>query len=140
MSVDPRPLLLDTCAILFIGNGSDVTDKSDQEIGRASSEQRLYISPISAWEIGIGVAKRKLILPVDPLEFFDRFAQRVGARLIALSPEILVRSCMLPGDIHSDPMDRILVASARMLEMILVTRDKPILSYGREGHVRTLAC
>ena len=47
---------------------------------------------------------------------------------------------MLPGDIHGDPMDRILVASARILEMILVTRDKPILAYGREGHVRTLAC
>jgi len=140
MTADTTPLLLDTCAILYIGNGSGVNDMADREIGRASSERRLCVSPISAWEIGVAVAKRKLILPVDPLEFFDRFAERIGARLIDLSPEILVRSSVLPGDIHGDPMDRILVASARILEMILVTRDKPILAYGREGHVRTLAC
>lgn len=140
MIADNTPLLLDTCAILFISNGAGVNDNSDREIGRASSERRLYVSPISAWEIGIGVAKKKLILPADPLDFFDRFAERIGARLIALSPEILVRSSMLPGEIHGDPMDRILVASARILEMVLVTSDGPILRYGREGHVRTLAC
>ena len=57
-----------------------------------------------------------------------------------ISPEILIESTALPGAIHKDPMDRILVASARLLDMILVTRDEPILAYGREGHVRTLAC
>jgi PIN domain nuclease of toxin-antitoxin system len=140
MTASASPLLLDTCAILFIGNGSGVNAISDREIGKAVAERRLYVSPISAWEIGIGVAKGKLILPVDPLEFFHRFVERIGARLSILSPEILIRSSTLPGAIHGDPMDRILVASARVLEMMLVTRDGPILSYGREGHVRTLAC
>ncbi|MDN2580474.1 type II toxin-antitoxin system VapC family toxin [Aquibium sp. ELW1220] len=134
------PLLLDTCTILFIGNASRLDDDADREIGKAALEQRLYVSPISAWEIGIGVAKGRLKLPLGPLEFFDDFVKRIGARLSAVTPGILVGSSLLPGTIHKDPMDRVLVASARMLGMILVTRDGPILAYGREGHVRTITC
>lgn len=140
MTVRATPLLLDTCAILFIGNASRLDDDADREIGRAALEQRLYVSPISAWEIGVGVAKGRLKLPLGPLEFFDDFVVRIGATLSAVTPGILVGSSLLPGSIHKDPMDRILVASARMLGMILVTRDGPILAYGREGHVRTIAC
>lgn len=133
-------MLLDTCTILFIGNASRLDDDADREIGKAALEQRLYVSPISAWEIGIGVAKGRLKLPLGPLEFFDDFVKRIGARLSAVTPGILVGSSLLPGTIHKDPMDRVLVASARMLGMILVTRDGPILAYGREGHVRTITC
>jgi PIN domain nuclease of toxin-antitoxin system len=140
MTGNAPPLLLDTCAILFIGNASGIDAVADQEVGRAASERRLFVSPISAWEIGVGVAKGRLVLPLDPLEFFRRFVERIGASLSALTPEILVRSSLLPGNLHGDPMDRIIIASARILEMVLVTRDRPILAYGREGHVRTLPC
>jgi PIN domain nuclease of toxin-antitoxin system len=133
-------LLLDTCAMLFIGNGSRISDVADLEIGSAAADMRLYVSPMSAWEIGVGVAKGRLILPAGPLEFFNRFVERIGARLSSVTPEILVGSSVLPGSPHDDPMDRILVATARMLDMVLVTRDGPILAYGRAGHVRTLAC
>ncbi len=64
----------------------------------------------------------------------------MGAQLSEVSPEILIASSYLPGNLHSDPMDRILISTARNLDMILVTRDGPILDYGAEGHLRTLAC
>ncbi len=133
-------LLLDTCAMIFIANDVRIDPKTDHEMSEAAYDGRLYISPMSAWEMGVGVAKRKLSLPLPPLEFFNRFVGRAGAKVSALSPEILIESTALPGPIHKDPMDRILVASARLLDMVLVTRDKPILAYGHEGHVRTLAC
>ena len=136
-----RPLLLlDTCAIIFIANDVRMDPETDHEASEAAYDGRLYVSPMSAWEMGVGVAKRKLSLPLPPLEFFSRFISRAGARLSAVSPEILIESTALPGSIHKDPMDRILVSSARLLDMVLVTRDKPILAYSREGHVRTLAC
>lgn len=132
--------LLDTCTVLFIGNGVRLNDVADHEIGSAAAENRLFVSPMSAWEIGVGVAKGRLKLPMGPLEFFGRFMDNLGVRLSALTPDILVASSMLPGTPHKDPMDRILMATARALDMVLVTRDEPILDYGREGHVRTLAC
>lgn len=139
--MNDRPLyLLDTCALIFIANNVRINPAADHEASEAAYDGRLYVSPMSAWELGVGVAKRKLNLPLPPLEFFMRFIDRTGAKQSSLSPEILIESTSLPGAIHKDPMDRILVASARLLDMILVTRDGPILTYGREGHVRTIAC
>jgi PIN domain nuclease of toxin-antitoxin system len=133
-------VLLDTCTMLFMGNGVQIDDVADYEIGNAAVDKRLFVSPMSAWEIGMGVAKGRLNLPLGPLEFFNRFIERLGAKLSVVTPEILVGSSTLPGNPHNDPMDRILMATARMLDMILVTRDRPILAYGQAGHLRTLAC
>lgn len=133
-------LLLDTCAMIFIANGMPIAPEAERDISKAAFEGRLHVSPMSAWEIGIAVAKDRLKLPLPPLEFFNRFLQKLEARLSVVSPEILIGSSSLPGAIHRDPMDRILIASARMLDMVLVTRDEPILDYGKAGHLRTLAC
>ncbi|MBX3566560.1 MAG: type II toxin-antitoxin system VapC family toxin [Rhizobiaceae bacterium] len=137
---DDTAVLLDTCAVLFISNGSRIDDAADLAIGGAASDNRLFVSPMSAWELGVGVAKGRFILPAGPLEFFNRFVARIGAKLSAVTPDILVGSSHLPGALHKDPIDRILVATARSLDMILVTRDAPVLAYGQAGHVRTLAC
>jgi PIN domain nuclease of toxin-antitoxin system len=77
---------------------------------------------------------------LGPLEFFQRFLKAMQAQLSAVSPEILVGSSNLPGHLHADPMDRILISTARNLDMVLVTRDQPILDYAAEGNLRTLAC
>ena len=52
----------------------------------------------------------------------------------------MIGSHYLPGRIHSDPMDRLLVETARRLDLTLVTSDRAILAYGALGHVKTLAC
>jgi PIN domain nuclease of toxin-antitoxin system len=137
---DRPSLLLDTCAMIFIANDTPIDPQASREISEAAYEGRLYLSPMSAWEIGIGVAKGRLNLPLAPLDFVERFIDRMSAQLSAISPAILIASSNLPGSPHGDPMDRILMASARALDMVLVTRDEPILSYSRDGHLRTLAC
>jgi PIN domain nuclease of toxin-antitoxin system len=45
----------------------------------------------------------------------------------------------LPGDLHADPADRILIATARLLELSLTTRNRQILAYSQAGFVRALA-
>jgi len=139
MNEEPS-LLLDTCAMIFIANDSKIDPQASQRISDAAYDGRLYLSPMSAWEIGIGVAKGRLNLPIAPLDFVERFIERMSAKLSAVSPAILIASSNLPGSPHGDPMDRILIATARALDMVLVTRDEPILRYSRNGHLRTLAC
>ena len=133
-------LLLDTCAMIYVANNSPIETEADRQISEAAFDGRLYICPMSASEKGIGVAKGRLFLPAPPLDFFNRFLARLEAKLCVLTPEILVGSSNLPGETQKDPVDRILMASARILDMVLVTRDRPILAYGARGHVRTLAC
>jgi PIN domain nuclease of toxin-antitoxin system len=45
----------------------------------------------------------------------------------------------LPGDFHTDPADRLLVATTRRENAVLVTQDRKILGYGASGHVRVTA-
>ncbi|MBN9071245.1 MAG: type II toxin-antitoxin system VapC family toxin [Rhizobiales bacterium] len=139
MSGEPN-LLLDTCALLYVANDSRIDGIAASAISEAAYDGRLHVSPISAWEIGIGVAKSRLRLPLEPLEFFNRFLRFLNAQLSPLSPEVLIGSSSLPGRLHGDPADRILIAAARLQDMILVTRDESILEYGAGGNLRTLAC
>ena len=62
-----------------------------------------------------------------------------GVRLAPIEPAIAVASTRLPGDLHGDPADRLIVATARHLGAVLVTADKQLLAYGALGHVAVLA-
>ncbi|HCV25099.1 MAG TPA: PIN domain nuclease, partial [Candidatus Latescibacteria bacterium] len=62
-----------------------------------------------------------------------------GLSLAPLTPDIALASSRLPGEIHGDPADRMLIATARSLGATLVTRDRRILEYSQAGHVTTLA-
>jgi PIN domain nuclease of toxin-antitoxin system len=139
MTVHPS-LLLDTCAMLFLADETRIDAEAQWEISEAAYDGRLYLSPISAWEIGVGVSKGRLNLPLAPLDFIEEFIERMQVKLSPLTPAIMVSSSSLPGRIHGDPMDRILIATARALNLILVTSDRPILKYAEAGHLRTLAC
>jgi PIN domain nuclease of toxin-antitoxin system len=58
-----------------------------------------------------------------------------GIRLLDLTPHIAVDSTQLPGVFHRDPADQIIVATARVYDISLLTADQRILDY---PHVRTL--
>jgi predicted nucleic acid-binding protein len=61
-------------------------------------------------------------------------------RLAPITPEVAVESTRLPEPFHHDPVDRLLTATARVDGLTLMTRDRRILDYAAQGHVRALAC
>ena len=61
-----------------------------------------------------------------------------GVRLAPLEPEIAVASTRLPWEMHADPADRILVATARHLGATLVTADRALLDFAGKGHFKAL--
>ena len=62
-----------------------------------------------------------------------------GLRLGQMTPEVASLSHRLPGTLHADPADRLIVATAIELNATLATRDKALLAYGTEGHAKVLA-
>jgi PIN domain nuclease of toxin-antitoxin system len=46
----------------------------------------------------------------------------------------------LPGDIHKDPADRIIAATAREYGYTVMTRDRQLLDYGRAGYLAVMPC
>lgn len=105
-----------------------------------STEGSVSISAMTAWEVGMLASTNRLASTRDPLRWFRDAVQQFGADVEEVSPDILVASSFLPQPIHNDPMDRILIATARERDLTIVTRDRAILSYGALGHVKFLLC
>ena len=84
---------------------------------------------MSVWEVGMLESKRKIQLPYSPLEWVQKALQAPGFYIENLTPEIAIQSTRLPGPIHADPADQILLATAMALDAIFVTHDQKILHY-----------
>ena len=59
--------------------------------------------------------------------------------LCPLSPEIAIDSSFLPGDFHGDPADRIIVATTRIHDFTLLTRDSKIITYGDRNKLKVIS-
>jgi PIN domain nuclease of toxin-antitoxin system len=75
-------------------------------------------------------------LPEAPETWLDLALSYPGIELIPLDPLIVVDAYRLPEPFHKDPADRLIVATARILNAPLLTADSKILGY---PHVRHLA-
>lgn len=127
--------------MIWIANGDRLREPAASELRKTHDPgARLVVSPMTAWEIAMLVAKGKMVLASNPDVWFDRFCKLPGVTLAELSPSVLVASANLPGTPPTDPVDRILVATAREFGYTLVTRDKHLLAYGNHGHVRVMGC
>ncbi len=134
-------LLLDTCAAIWITEGETISPEAMIEINRAAAESRpVYLGLYTAWERAMLSAKHKLTSPLTPKVWFERLCSRPEVEVVPLTSDILIESCFLPGDVHGDPADRILIATARALDLTILTRDRDILAYSVRGHVRALRC
>jgi PIN domain nuclease of toxin-antitoxin system len=135
------PMLLDTCAAIWVANKAPVSDEFLREVQRAeTADHSIYVSPISAWEIGMLVSRGRMSLPTAPERWFASLLQAPALRLANLPPNVLIAASYLPGSPPSDPADRILAATAREYGYTLVTRDRPLLGYAAQGHLQSLMC
>ena len=68
----------------------------------------------------------------------SRVESQVESAVQKGSPSVAIESTRLPGSLHRDPADRMIIATARLLGAAIVTRDERILEYARHGHVRVI--
>jgi len=139
--IPESPLLLDTCATIWISHEQRVSNEALDALERARrAGDSTYVSPITAWEIGLLFARGRITSPMSPQMWFARLMQAPGVNLADMSPNILIASSFLPGSPPRDPADRILAATARECGFVLVTRDRPLLDYAEQGHIQAIAC
>ena len=134
------PLLLDTNAAIWLSRDELKTSASERLDEAARMGIATYLSPITAWEIGLLISRNRLSLGATPQRWLARILAMPNVHLAELSADILIASSFLPGTPPRDPADRILLATARHLGATLVTRDRLLLKYGEEGQVSTIAC
>ncbi len=136
-------VLLDTCAIIWLANGAPIEDNALAAIIQAGLGDGVFVSPISAWEIGLlsrPKGGRGLVFLPDPITWFMQFIAAPAIHLATLTPEVAIAASHLPEPLHGDPADRLIVATARHLGVPVVTRDSKIIAYGAAGHLSVVVC
>jgi len=137
------PLLLDTCALLWLAGtttGTRLPVIEDALEAALDAGQDVLLSPITAWELGMLSAKGRVPVTSPLGVWLDRLIAASGLRWAELSPRVLIEANFLPEPIHPDPADRIIIATAREHGLRIVTRDRKILDYAGKGHVMAMAC
>ena len=120
-------ILLDTCTFLWMVSEPPSISESAAKLIRRHSES-LFLSAISAFEIGIKARKGQLELPSKIKEWFDEALEFHGVNELPVSLEIAFQSTQLP-PLHRDPCDRMIIATSQIHELTLLTPDPLIRQY-----------
>lgn len=129
-------IVLDTHAwVWFVSNPELLSSKATAAIEDAVSEKRVFISSISAWEVALLVARGRLELTMEVSEWVARSESLPFFQFVPVNNTIAVKSVVLPGSLHADPADRVIIATARSLGAPIITKDKRLRTY---PHIETI--
>ena len=117
-------VLLDTCALLALARG----ELPEGAAGALRLAPEAHVSVVSPWEVAIKAAGGKLRLNAPPAQWFLGLIERYELRAIPIDAGIACAAAALP-PIHRDPFDRVIVALAQALALIVLTSDENIPKY-----------
>ncbi|MFZ1086306.1 MAG: type II toxin-antitoxin system VapC family toxin [Terracidiphilus sp.] len=119
-------ILLDTHVIFWLLTTNERLSVRAHDLllqAHTAGEEIVY-SPVSLYEIAY-VAHRNRMLLNSPIEAFVKAIQS-QLEMVALTAEIVVCAAKLPDTFHGDPIDRIITATAIVMDCPLITKDEKI--------------
>ncbi len=120
-------ILLDTCALLWlVADQTRLSEAACTELDR--HRERVFVSAISAFEVAIKHRKGKLRLPMSPDDWYQTAVRFHRLSELPVTGEIAARSALLP-PLHSDPCDRMIIATAQINDLAILTPDSLIQAY-----------
>jgi PIN domain nuclease of toxin-antitoxin system len=124
-------IVLDTHVLVWWISGQNklLSANARHAIEKEAAGGEIIVSSISAWEIAMLVSRQRLVLSMDVTEWLAVIGEVEALSFVAVDNEIAVRSTELPGEIHRDPADRIIVATSRKFAAPVVTADSRIRDY-----------
>ena len=88
----------------------------------------IAVSAISCFEVAWLEQHQRISLPCPAVEWFEKSLNQSGIVLLPVTPAIAVRAVKLP-EHHSDPQDRIIIASALENNAKLMSYDRKFIKY-----------
>jgi PIN domain nuclease of toxin-antitoxin system len=120
-------LLLDTCAWLDAFAAPELLKPSVRKL--LASEQTVRVSAISLVEIARKEAKGDLVFGMSLTKWFQLALPKGRVKVLEITPEVSIDATRLPDWTHKDPADQIIVATARVHGLKILTSDVKILKY-----------
>jgi PIN domain nuclease of toxin-antitoxin system len=120
-------ILLDTCTFIWL-----VTDAPQLSAAAraafSTAENEVYLSSVSAWEIAVKHALRRIELKDTPELYVPRERERHGIEPLPLDEAAALHLSRLPV-LHKDPFDRMLVCQALVHGLVILTPDELVRRY-----------
>jgi len=128
-------IVLDTHAwIWWVSSPTFLSETAKDIIDGAVTERNIIISAISTWEVAVLVSRGRLKLTMSATDWVAASEALPFLNFVPVSNSIALKSVELPGTLHHDPADRIIIATAVSMGAVLVTKDEKIRNY---PHVKT---
>lgn len=121
-------VLLDTCAVLWaVSSPALMSERARQLL--AGDDTAPHVCAISAAEIACGCERGRIRLDRHWKTWFRHYVERNGWTCLPIDLTVVEEAYSLPPPFHADPADRILVATARVRGLTILTADRRILDY-----------
>lgn len=127
-------ILLDTHALLWWALDPAQLSVKAAEVITEMEERGGFASAISIWELGVKVQRGKLAMGLGIEEFARRVEQSAVVELVPVDTTIWLRSLALPWA-HRDPADRVIVATALLKDVSVLTKDAVMRGFDGVGCV-----
>jgi len=121
-------ILLDTHVLVWLDKESPrLGPKCRSAVDDALADDALAVSAISFWEVSMLVAKGRLAMELK-LDTWRKDLLAAGLREVPLDGRIGIRAASLP-ELHGDPADRLIAATALECGGVLATADERLLAW-----------
>ncbi|MBN8999476.1 MAG: type II toxin-antitoxin system VapC family toxin [Rhizobiales bacterium] len=137
--------LLDTHTLYWLVTGAvALSDDALVQIGECQAAGRLYVSPISAWELALAVRK-PLNAPAlgddDVARWFRSAARATASKISPIGQSVAVEAARVVSTTgHKDPGDCFLIATARLRKLSIISRDRAMLELAEPGYLDLIEC
>jgi len=138
--VNSKYLLLDTHVWVWLINADDRFNRKQymKIIEQYSSQSAVRVSAISVWELGMLVAKERLILSKNIYQWVQESLNGKGISLEPLSIDVLLESASMGDAVHGDPADRMILTTAKNIDAMIMTADDKMIAYCRRHNLNVM--
>ncbi len=130
MADHPQMILLDTCALLWWTLEPRKLSSKAADACSGIRTTGAFVSSISLWEIGAKHKIGTMDLGMSLKNYLARLKSMNSLTFLPVDEETWLLSLSLRWK-HEDPVDRVIVASARKHRVPLVTKDKEMRAFYR---------
>lgn len=94
-------------------------------------QEPVAISAITLWEIAMLSMRGRIEIGDPPDVWLEEIEEHALIEVLPLTARIAAESVRLGTDFHNDPADQMIVATARLHGLPLMTADERILRWGK---------
>ncbi len=123
-------ILLDTHTwVWYVDNSGLLSRDALSHLEHAKARGAVYVSSISVWEVCMLEKKGRISFSIPVNEWIQKSERLSFFNFIPVDNAIAEKSVSLDNGLHSDPADRIIIATALVRKYPLITKDTKMIDY-----------